>query len=147
MAQVAKAENRNTDEDDFKAQAKEYVFIKKQLEYFEAKQKEFKEKLFERIEANGEVDSEGHIILDLEEPIDGVLSFKKQRRVGRKINEDRAEEIIEEKGLEKQLYKTIQVIDEDALMAALYSDLLTESEIEEMYPQIITWALVMNKKK
>jgi len=147
MAQVAKAEPRNVDEDDFLAQAKEYVFIKKQLDYFEAKQKEFKEKIFARLDAVGEADSEGHITLEFGDAIDGVTSFKKQRRVGRKINQERAEEIIKEKGLEKELCKTVQVIDEDALAAAMYSDLLTELEVDEMYPEVITWALVMSKKK
>ena len=56
------------------------------------------------------------------------------------------EEIIVEKGMEEQLYKTIRVVDEDALMAALYNDELTEAEIDLMYPQKIVWALVMNKR-
>jgi hypothetical protein len=51
-----------------------------------------------------------------------------------------------EKGMEDQLYKTIRVVDEDALMAALYNDELTEAEIDLMYPQKIVWALVMNKR-
>ena len=66
-------------------------------------------------------------------------------RTSRKINEAKAEEIIEAKGLEDKLYKTIRVIDEDALMAALYSDELTEEEIEEMYPQSVIWALKLKK--
>ena len=104
-----------------------------------------RDKLFAKIDELGEADTEGHIILDLPEEIDGVIGFKKQRRVSRKINEEKAEEIIEAKNLGDQLYKTIRVIDEDALMAALYSDQLTEEEIDEMYPQQITWALTMNK--
>ena len=48
--------------------------------------------------------------------------------------------------MEEQLYKTIRVVDEDALMAALYNDELTEPEIDLMYPQKIVWALVMNKR-
>ena len=31
-------------------------------------------------------------------------------------------------------------------MAALYNDELTEEEIDEMYPQSVVWALVMNKR-
>ena len=65
--------------------------------------------------------------------------------MSRKVNELRAEEIIEAKGLGDKLYKTVRVIDEDALMAALYSDELTEEEVDEMYPQNIVWALVMKK--
>ena len=47
--------------------------------------------------------------------------------------------------MEDTLYKTIRVVDEDALMAALYNDELTEDEIDRMYPQKITWALVLKK--
>ena len=146
MARVKDAEPRNSDETNLIAQAKQYAFLKGQLDYLEKQQKELKAKLFEVIDTNGEVDSKGNIILELPEEVDGFFSVMKQRRVTRKINELRAEEIIEEKGLEETLYKTIRVIDEDALMAALYSDELTEEEIEEMYPQNIVWALVMSKK-
>lgn len=146
MARVKDAEPRNSDETSLIAQAKQYAFLKAQLDYLEKQQKELKAKLFEVIDTDGEVDSKGNIILELPEEVDGFFSVMKQRRVTRKINELRAEEIIEEKGLEETLYKTIRVVDEDALMAALYSDELTEEEIEEMYPQNIVWALVMSKK-
>jgi uncharacterized protein YebE (UPF0316 family) len=146
MARVKDAEPRNSDETNLIAQAKQYAFLKGQLDYLEKQQKELRAKLFEVIDTNGEVDSKGNIILELPEEVDGFFSVMKQRRVTRKINELRAEEIIEEKGLEETLYKTIRVIDEDALMAALYSDELTEEEIEEMYPQNVVWALVMSKK-
>ena len=49
------------------------------------------------------------------------------------------------KGLADKLYKTIQIIDEDALMACLYSDELTEEEVDEMYPQNVVWALILKK--
>jgi len=48
--------------------------------------------------------------------------------------------------LQDSLYKTVIVVDEDALMAALYEGVLTEAEIDEMYPQSVVWALVMNKR-
>ena len=146
MARVKDVEPRNSDENDLIAQAKQYAFLKAQLDYLEKQQKELKAKLFEVIDTAGEADSKGNIVLELPEEVDGFVSVMKQRRVTRKINEAKAEEIIEEKGLEETLYKTIRVIDEDALMAALYSDELTEEEIEEMYPQSVVWALVMSKK-
>jgi predicted RNA-binding protein associated with RNAse of E/G family len=48
-------------------------------------------------------------------------------------------------GLEDSLYKTIRVVDEDALMAALYEEVLTEEEVDEMYPPKVVWALVLKK--
>lgn len=146
MARVKDVEPRNADENDLIAQAKQYAFFKSQADYIEKQQKELKSKLFEAIDTAGEVDSKGNIVLELPEEVDGFVSITKQRRVTRKVDELKAEEIIEAKGLEETLYKTIRVIDEDALMAALYNDELTEEEIEEMYPQNVVWALVMSKK-
>lgn len=146
MARVKPEELRGANENDLVNQTREYSFAKKQVDYFEKKQKELREKLFEHIETEGESDSDGHIVLELPEEIDGYRSIKKQRRVTRKINEDVAKELIALKGMEDTLYKTIQVVDEDALMAALYNGELTEDEIDLMYPQQIVWALVMNKR-
>lgn len=146
MARVQDAEPRNVTEDDFTGQAKEFVFVKKQLDYFEKKSKELREKIFSKIDKDGEVDSEGHVLLAFDEPIDGVYGFKKQRRVSRKINEELAEELIIEKGLEDKLYKIIRVVDEDALMAAMYSAELTEEEVDSIYPLVVSWAIVLNKK-
>jgi hypothetical protein len=146
MARVKPEEPRMGDADDFASQARNYSFVKQQLEYWEKQQKELKAKLFEKLDAEGEADSSGNIVIELEENIDGAVAVVKQRRVSRKVDELRAEEIITEKGMEDTLYKTIRVVDEDALMAALYNDELTEEEIEEMYPQQIVWALVMKKR-
>lgn len=146
MARIKDEEPRMGVEDDLMAQAKHYAFVKEQLEYWEKQQKELKAKLFERIDSEGEEDSSGNVVIELPEDINGVVAVVKQRRVSRKINEARAEEIIAEHGMEDTLYKTIRVVDEDALMAALYNDDLTEEEVEEMYPANVVWALVMKKR-
>jgi hypothetical protein len=146
MARIKDEEPRVSVEDDLMAQAKHYAFVKEQLEYWEKQQKELKAKLFDRIDSEGEEDSSGNVVIELPEDINGVVAVVKQRRVSRKINETRAEEIIAEHGMEDTLYKTIRVVDEDALMAALYNDDLTEDEVEEMYPANVVWALVMKKR-
>jgi hypothetical protein len=146
MARIKDEAPRVSVEDDLMAQAKHYAFVKEQLEYWEKQQKELKAKLFDRIDSEGEEDSSGNVVIELPEDINGVVAVVKQRRVSRKINETRAEEIIAEHGMEDTLYKTIRVVDEDALMAALYNDDLTEDEVEEMYPANVVWALVMKKR-
>ncbi len=145
MARVSKVEPR-MEQDDLIAQAKEYSYGKKQIEQLEKRQKELRENLFTHIEERGETDDKGNIILELPDEVDDVFSVTKQRRVTRKIDEDIAFDIIDEKGLREKLVKIVEIIDEDALMAALYSDELTEEEIDEMYPQSVVWALVMNKR-
>ena len=146
MARVQPEESRVVDENDITVQAKEYAFLKKQTEYLEKQLKDLRSKLFDHLDTSGEVDSKGNIFIELSEEIDGYVSVTKQRRVSRKINEEVADEMIQAKGLEDKLYKTIRVIDEDALMAALYSEELTEEEIDQMYPEQVVWALVMNKR-
>jgi len=145
MPRVSKQESRVIDKDNTLSQAQQYVFYKKQVEYFQEQMKELREDLFSKIEESGETDDKGNIIFELPEEIEGVKSMMKQRRVTRKIDEDVAFDIIDEKGLRDKLIKTVEIIDEDALMAALYSDELTEEEIDEMYPQTVVWALVMKK--
>jgi hypothetical protein len=146
VARISKQDQRTVDKDDVLSQAQQYAFFKKQVEYFQEQMKSLREDLFEKIEENGEVDSKGNVIFELPQEIEGFVSMTKQRRVTRKIDEDIAFDIIDEKGLRDKLIKTVEIIDEDALMAALYSDELTEEEIDEMYPQTVVWALVMNKR-
>ena len=146
MARIKEEEPRMADENDFNSQARKYIFVKKQLDFFESELKGLKEKIFENIDNNGETDGSGNLFVELDDEIEGVKMLQKQRRVSRKINPEMADNVIMSKGLEGELYKTIQVIDEDALMAALYEGKLTEEEIELMYPEKIVWALVMNKR-
>ena len=144
MARVKATEAR--EEDPLIKDAREYSFLKQQIDFLEKQQKEVRERLFTTLDEMGEVDDKGNIIVELPEEVNGFAAVVKQRRVSRKIDELVADEIITEKGMEDQLYKTIRVVDEDALMAALYNDELTEAEIDLMYPQKIVWALVMNKR-
>jgi hypothetical protein len=144
MARVKATEGR--EEDPLIKDAREYSFLKQQIEFLEKQQKEVRERLFTTLDEMGETDDKGNIIVELPEEVNGFGAVVKQRRVSRKIDELVADEIITEKGMEDQLYKTIRVVDEDALMAALYNDELTEAEIDLMYPQKIVWALVMNKR-
>jgi hypothetical protein len=144
MARVKATEAR--EEDPLVKDAREYSFLKQQIDFLEKQQKEVRERLFTQLDELGEVDDKGNVIIELPEEVNGFGAVVKQRRVSRKIDELVADEIIIEKGMEEQLYKTIRVVDEDALMAALYNDELTEAEIDLMYPQKIVWALVMNKR-
>jgi hypothetical protein len=145
MAKVKPTENRNADETDLIARTKKYAFLKSQLDYLEKEQKALREELFEVLDGEGEVDDKGNVIIQLPQAVDGFNSIIKQRRVTRKVDELKAEEIIAAHGLEDTLYKTVRMVDEDALMAALYEEVLTEEEVDEMYPPKVVWALVLKK--
>jgi hypothetical protein len=146
MARVAEEEGaRFSDPDDLNSQVREYVALKKTMEGLDARHKELRDKLFERITLTGEEDDKGNIQLELDVEIDGVRRIEKQRRVTRKIDEDKAAEIIEALGLKEELYVMQPVLQEDLLMAAHWDGKISEEQIDEMFPSKVVWALMTKK--
>lgn len=147
MANIIPEEgSRFEDPESLTAQVREYIRIKSSMELLESRQKELREKLFSQIDTDGYEDDKGNLQLELDEPIDEVIRLEKQRRTTRKIDEFKAEEVITAKQLEDTVYKTVRVVDEDALMAAYYEGKISEEELEEMFPAKVTWALMTKKK-
>ena len=147
MAKLIEEESqRFSDPDDLTSQIREFVKLKASMDILDKRSKELREKLFSALDLNGEEDNNGNIILAFDEPIDGVRSLEKQRRVSRKLNEPLAESIIDEKGIGDRVYEVKRVINEEALMAAFYEDLLTEDELDSMFPANVVWALRTVKK-
>jgi hypothetical protein len=132
--------------DSLEAQVREYLKVKETIEQMESRQRELREKLFEKIDEEGFEDDKGNILLEFDAAIDGIVRLEKGRRVTRKIDELKAEEIIEATGIGDDVYKTVRIIDEDALMAMLYQDKITEEQLDEMFPAKIVWALLTKKK-
>ena len=147
MAKVIKEEvSRFTDPESLEAQVREYGKVKSSMEILETRSKELRTKLFEHLDAEGEEDDKGNVQLELPEAIDGITRLEKQRRTTRKLDEMTAETIIEQAGLEDEVYEMKRVINEDALMAAYYEGKITEEQLDEMFPTNVVWALRTIKK-
>jgi hypothetical protein len=147
MANTAPEEGvRFSGPDDLESQVREYIKVKSSMEILEARQKELREKLFEKIDESGFEDDKGNVILELGSTIEEVVRLEKQRRVSRKIDETKAEELIAEKQLGDEVYEMKRVINEDALMAAHYEGKISEEELDEMFPAKVVWALTTKKK-
>lgn len=129
----------------FEHQVSEYAKVRDSIAMLEARKKEIHAKLMEKLDAEGEEDTNGNIVFELPEPIAGITALVKSRRVSRKVDEERALEIIREHDLEDELVEMKPSIIEDAVMAALYEDKLTENEVDQMFPSTITWALTTKK--
>jgi hypothetical protein len=132
--------------DDPNAQITEYIRLVASIDHMDERRKELREKIFSYLEDEGFEDEKGNLQLPLANPIDGVLRIEKSGRRTRKLDEMKAEEIIESNDLGDSVYKMVRVIDEDALMAAHYEGKLTEEEIDEMFPVSVVWALRTVKK-
>lgn len=127
---------------DFKA----YIHLKKQIDDLSDLQSEIKKKLIAFVETNGETDDKGHVWFDLPEEFEGYKGMQRQRRVSQKLDMDAAQEILDKLGLSDRCVKMVPSLDEDEVMACLYEGLLTEDEIDQMFPKTITWAFVPVKK-
>lgn len=134
------------DPDNFETQVREYARLKATMDMLESRQKELRESLFAALDEQGFEDDKGNVVIELPNEIEGVVRLEKQRRVSRKVDELAAEEIISEKNLEEELYTTVRIVNQDAIMAALYEGKLSEDEVDRMYPPIVTWALRAAKR-
>ena len=134
------------DPEDFDSQVREYVRCKESIDALDKRTKVIREKLMATLEEDGLEDANGNIVYEFDAPIDGVVRLEKQRRASRKLDEEKAEEIIEATGIADEVYKMVRVIDEDALMAQFYEEKITEEQLDEMFPVNVVWALRTPKK-
>lgn len=125
----------------------QFVGIKEQKKQIEARYAEIRKRLDAAIEEYGYRDSDGHLWLDLEDPVNGVSRVKRERRVSRRLDEDALIEILDKKGIDRKRYtKTIEVLDEDAVFALVYEDNpkengLTEKELDSVVVESESWAV------
>jgi hypothetical protein len=146
VKRIEEEELRISDPDDLGTQIREYAQVKATLEMMETRAKELRDKLFTQLDTQGYEDEKGNFQIELETSIEGIVRIEKQRRVTRKLNEPKAEEIIEANGLSDEVFELKRVVNEDALMAAFYENKITEDELDQMFPASVTWALRTLKK-
>jgi hypothetical protein len=127
--------------DDVAGQVKEYLYVKKNIDQLDTRSKELRDKLFSHLDEGGYEDDKGNVQLELDAEVDGVVRLEKQRRVTRKLNEPKADEILTELGLKDEIYVMTPVLDEDKLMAAFYEGKITEEQLDDMFPSTVVWAL------
>lgn len=106
------------------------------------RKKQVRDTLSSYIEEVGEEDDKGHLVYDLGGSVAGYKQLVRQRRVKRQLDEHVAERILGQKELTERCYRLVPVLDEDAVMQALFEGLLTEGDIDVMFPTTITWAFV-----
>jgi hypothetical protein len=66
--------------------------------------------------------------------------------VSKQFDENTANELLKEKGLFDTCTTTVTTLDQDAVMGAYYEGKLTDADIETMFPEKVTWALILEKK-
>ncbi len=110
-------------------------------------QTEPKKVLVDYILNDVEEDEKGHKTWALPIPLSGFVSLQYQRKVKRVPNEDAADAIIKRRKslTEDDLYTFVRVLDEEKVFSALYEKKLTAEEVETIFAEEVSYALVPQK--
>lgn len=134
-----------TEEDEFYTTVSQYLRMKAIIADMTKEANKLRDSLSEQVETRGEADDSGSYWLPLESEIEGVASLKRERRVSHSLDDEVAERILKERGLYDRCYDTVPVLNQDEVMTCLVEELLTQEEVEEMFPAKVTWAFVPKK--
>lgn len=143
MARAAAPER--TIAEGFDKDAAEYIRLKIEADRIKKRQAELKPRIFDYLVDVGEVDDDGHITVGLDDDIDGYQGLQRQRRIKTLVDEEVAEKLLKERGLWERCVEMVPQIQEDAVLACRFEDLLTEEEVEAIFPAQISYALVVKR--
>jgi len=137
--------NSGPDLEPIRKEVQQYVLLKDEVTSIESRVGVLRKRLLSTIEDLGETNDKGSIVLPINDSTSNTASIIKQRRVSKVFDEDKANNLLAEKGLFDSCVKTITVLDQDAVMAAYYDGKLTDEDIETMFPEKVSWALILEK--
>ena len=120
---------------------RQYAAIKNQLKEINDREKELKDKLRAAVLEQGETDDNGSTTLEIED-VPGVEKIVNQRRVSKFFDPETAERLLEEKGLTERCTIMVPILDEQEILAARYEDLLTDEDIDTMFPSKESFAFI-----
>lgn len=131
---------------DVEMTARQYLQFRKGREQLQKNEDTLKKALLETL-SEEETDSSGHSYLRFPEPVDGVEGFKRERRVSQIMDEDLAMKMITAYGLEDTCLETVQIINEDGLLAANFSGIIPDEAMQDLYIETESYAFVLLKEK
>lgn len=130
--------------------ATEFSLLDRQEKALAKRKKELRDRLYGLVEIEGQEDEKGNLLLPLPSLCGDIQALQLQRRVSRPLNAELAEEILksivmsEDSGEETYLWddcvEWVAVLDESKVMAAHYDGLLTEEQVDQMFPEVESFA-------
>jgi hypothetical protein len=142
VAKISRAQETGPDLGQLRQWTSELVGVKKTIKDLGTRQTTITKRIKAVVQEEGYVDDQGHVWLDFDEPVDGVVALQMQRKVSKPLNEDKAEAILRKNGLYEECTTTVVVLDQDAIMAAHYAGKISEDDIDAMFPPSISYALM-----
>jgi UDP-3-O-[3-hydroxymyristoyl] glucosamine N-acyltransferase len=131
--------------DMLRQEVQQYVALKDDVSSIEERVAALRKRIMSAVETFGEANEKGSLVLPINDDKSNTTSIVKQRRVSKMFDESKANTVLTEKGIFEQCTKTVTVLDQDAVMAAYYDGKLTDEDIETMFPEKVSWALILEK--
>ena len=124
---------------------RQYLALKDEATLLTNRTAELKEVLLTAVDSE-EFDERGHKRMVVTDKIKGDVTLVKQRRVSKTLDMQVAEQILSAKGIKDKCVKMIPTLDEASIMSAFYEGLLTEEDIDAMFPAKVTYAFLVDTK-
>lgn len=128
---------------DINSAARQYLALKDEATLLTNRTAELKSILMDAVDKE-EFDDRGHKKMTIQDSIKGQITLTKQRRVSKNLDMQVAEQILTAKGIKDKCIKMIPTLDEASIMSAFYEGLLTESDIDSMFPAKVTYAFLVD---
>lgn len=101
------------------------------------------------LEEKGNTDDKGSQWIRFpEDPVEGrVNAIKRERRVGRRLNEERTEEYLTKRKLYHQCTETVVVLSEEKILDLNFKGKISDEDLDALYDVNETWAFVPQRVK
>lgn len=128
------------DIDSVKQTLKQYLALKQETDLLVTRSNELKKRLTESVEELGKVDDRGHVVLE----IDGT-KMTKQRKVSKTLDIDIATAVLKEKNIYEKCVEMVPVLQDNEILACVYTGELTEADIDTMFPSKVSYAFLVKE--
>ena len=113
----------------FMPKVSEFISLRSRIDDMSKQRDTIKADLSDLVDTVGEPDEKGNLWLRLPHEVDGFTSLQRQRKVSQSLDEGTATELLKE----------------DEVMACLYEGLITEEEVDKMFPKKVSYAFLTSK--
>lgn len=135
--------------EEFLRTAREMILVREQKTRIANRETELKGGLMDTLATYGDPygPSGQHQTIEFPRPIRGIIRFVRQSKVSTDVDETKAEAIARQRGIYDRLFKPVMQLDDAAVLVALEEGLLTEADVEVIFPKKVIHAFVAEKDK
>jgi hypothetical protein len=126
--------------DSVKQTLAQYLALRSEIDLLTDRTTDLKKRLTADVEELGKTDDRGHIVLEIDNN-----RLIKQRKVSKPLDMDVAEKLLREKGLYDKCVKLVPVLQENEILACVYTDELSEVDIDTMFPAKVSYAFIVKE--